>query len=151
MKFEKEHVISEYGDEQAVEDGFLVAVSKRDRVTNTVFALFEHGVPLEAAPPSRCPVALLRWCGAKNTATRAVLMCAGLIEQWRDRAHEEDRKDDRRIFSGFVLHTEDDPAQIRGFLPGIPHDLFPEKCTSAKVWFCPNELGGVTMMYPSDY
>lgn len=149
--FRPEDVIAEYGDEQALDDGVIVAVSGRDRVTNTAFAWIQEHVGCKSQPPNRWPVDLFPWCSAERdadragdlqvSARRAVAAVRGVIGTYQRQAHERDQ-------AGHMLELWADVRSdgVHGLVeqePDNPH--------ATRFWLVPNELGGITLMFPSDY
>jgi hypothetical protein len=59
--FGPDDVISTYTDRQAIEDGILVAINERDRVTRTVWEYLVTKQPGGSQPPSNWPVAMMGW------------------------------------------------------------------------------------------
>ena len=118
--------ISTYGDAQAVDDGALVAVSERDRVTCNAFGWMQDNIGNSDTPPNRWPVNLFPWCRAKDAGARAVAAAQGLIGEEANTA--------RRIYEGNIgggIHTWEHSGKT--------------------FWLIPNEVGGVTLMVPEDY
>ena len=111
-------VIYSYGDEQAVEDGVLVAVSKIDRVTIAVWAYLEDIVAeVEAEDEAEVP---------DDEPRRTAQDC---IDHFRERA----------------IKAWDNPSVGGGLFQ------FTAKEGDHTLWLIPNEVGGVTLMFPSDY
>ncbi len=138
-------VISTYTDAQAVEDGVLVKLWDADRCIRAVWEwLCEH---LEAdQTPEDWPLSLLACWEASTAAGRALAALGGLIYRYEQEAratHEENR--DGGILVLRVLL--DERGQIVGLRPGKP---CPEE-PSRRLWLLPNELGGLTVLFPEDY
>jgi hypothetical protein len=144
---EDTHVISKYTDEQACEDGTLVAVTPRDRVTSAVWGFVsEH---LGDTPPFGWPVGLLAWCAIRDDdpepgMRRALAATKGLIDVNRTEATRiyEDNIGGG-IWDGYIQQGADDV--ITGF------DRTDGPGGDRRVWLMPNELGGLTLMFPEDY
>ena len=144
-------VISSYSDAQAVDDGVLVAISKRDRVTRNLWGWTVDRVPDGAKPPNRWPVPMLDWFGAKDNATKARALWVGLIEQDRKRATEVYEQN-----IGGGIHTVEvftNPPDTTGTIESIggPNDAAALRQAHVSIWLMPNELGGITAMFPEDY
>jgi hypothetical protein len=122
--FEGAEVISTYTDAQAVEDGFLVAVGNGNRVTAAAWAWLEE-VAQEyggGSPPANWPVSLLLWFGGNV----ALALAVGLIEVNAAAA--------RRIYE-----------------ENIGGGIWNGEYLGKTVWLIPNELDGLTLMFPEDY
>ena len=158
---EPDEVISRYSDENALEDGVLVAVSKRDRVTVGVFAFLGEAAPEnDGPPPSRWSVPLLEWCRAKTADTKAAALANGFIEAHRGHAQRADEAGDFLVaylittngkLSGFAL---DETNRKLGRPRNTPREDPPESPAGdpwRKVWLVPNELHGLTLMFPDEY
>ncbi len=110
-------IISTYTDAQAVDDGVLVAVAAKDRVTRTVWEYLCSRVPLDNVAPDG--IDAKRHDYALFTSGRMV----------GNNALEARRVYEQNIGGGiFTL---------------IEH--------GRKFWIMPNELGGLTLMFPEDY
>lgn len=57
--FKPEDVISTYSDAQAVDDGVLVAVNAKDRVSRAAFEFLAAKTPMISRPPNKWPVDLM--------------------------------------------------------------------------------------------
>ena len=79
-------VISTYTDGDALEDGFLVPLNKRDRVTRALFDWLCSALPEGPKPPSNWPVEIMRWFGDKSPEMRAAALAGGLIGTFGRRA-----------------------------------------------------------------
>ena len=138
--------ISIYSDQDAVDDGVLVAINdKGDRVTSAVWHWLETAMETMKKPPSCWPVDLFTFCAAKNGATRALAMTRGIIDTNR---REALRVYNENIGGGiFVLwprvDVDDRPTVIEDFEPTDP--------LHKTLWFVPNENDGITLMFPEDY
>ena len=127
-------VIYSYTDDDAVSDGVLVALDKRDRVTRPVFDWLADNTPLGAKPPDGWPVEMLGWFGAIGTeaerGAKAAALAKGLIGLHGRKAREIYEKN----IGGGIWKADLAPS-------GAPRTL----------WLLPNELGGMTLMFPEDY
>jgi hypothetical protein len=131
-------VISTYGDEQSVEDGNIVAVGGNDRVTIACYAWIAASLPTEGSPPNGWPVELMGWC----TGDKSLAAVKGLIGSHSSQAR---RVWDENIGGGvYKLFADMRGAVIRG-LSGS------ETTDDVELWLIPNEVGGITLMFPSDY
>jgi len=121
-------VIYSYGDEQAVEDGILVAVSKIDRVTIAVWVWLEAQIAADhgGEVPDDEPLA---------TAT-------AWIAEYGKRAAEVWTEN----IGGGVFQLAYDSKAMRVILGDEADDEM-----SGSLWMIPNEVGGMTLMFPSDY
>lgn len=139
-------VISSYPDSQAVEDGILVPITQQDRVTRAAWEWMAD--KLGDSPPNCWPVELMGYIGAAKGAEgnddRALAASKGLIGQHRRQAT---KVWDENIGGGvykLVART------VNGAIMGITEGE-EDSGTFMKLWIIPNELGGVTLMFPSDY
>jgi hypothetical protein len=57
--------ISTYSDAEAVDDGVLVPITKKDRCTRPVFSFLAENTPMGAQPPDRWPVEMMGWFRAE--------------------------------------------------------------------------------------
>ena len=164
-----ENVISRYSDQNAVEDGILVAIGPKDRVTRTVWEYLAEKAPSGSKPPNCWPVEMMGWFQAEKISRqdahkllteygaergqeklnqiiadrKALALSKGLIGQHSRaavRIYEENT--DGGIFKIYGL------VDLQGKLFQLdaqPNGVF---CT---FWLLPNECGGVTLMFPEDY
>lgn len=148
--FTDEDVISSYTDEQAIDDGMLVTIGKRDRCTHNLFAALVRDLPKGAQPPDRWPVSLLEWFGAgdgeKGDNMRALAALKGMIGTHGPNAH---RIYEQNIDGGILtlwIDREGDGAII-----GLREQETDVQTVAVRVWLIPNEVGGLTAMFPEDY
>lgn len=168
-----DNVIYSYTSEQAAEDGVLVPVTKRDAVTRALWEYLVQKAPKTSQPPCAWPVEMMGWFkagkitrdaalkliaeyGATEAQARlermaadnkALALARGLIG--RDAATAK-RVYEQNIGGGIhkVIVAETD-AEIVGLIDWeIPAGA---KQRSRVIWMIPNELGGVTVMFPEDY
>jgi hypothetical protein len=138
--------ISTYSDNDAGEDGTLVAINAKDRVTRPVWDWLESTVDMKnPKPPSCWPVDLFGFFGAKKPADRALAMCRGIIENNRREAMRVyEQNIGGGIFTLWVLTHKGKGSKPLGISatqqPGEP----------MRLWFVPNGAG-LTMMFPEDY
>ena len=143
--FGKPISISIYTDQEAVDDGVLVAINdKGDRVTSAVWHWLETAMETMKKPPSCWPVDLFTFCAAKNGATRALAMTRGIIDTNRREALRVYNENiDGGIFTlCAACDTDDRPISI-----SKSNDTHGMK----RLWFIPNENDGITLMFPEDY
>ncbi len=137
-------VISEYTDEQAVDDGVLVDIGGGHRVTRPLFEFVSANIG--DTPPAGWPVALLgfvRGAGVGGSDHRALAALRGLADTHATQAtkvYEENI--DGGILEGFIQLGAGEV--ITGF------DLSDSPTGDTKIWFIPNGTG-ITAMFPSDY
>ncbi len=132
-------VISSYSDSQAVEDGILVAITGRDRVTVACWAWIRDNLPSEGSPPDRWPVDLMGWC----TGDKTLAATRGLIGSFDDMARRAwDAKDLLTLYVQTMVNS--------GTITGVFTDE-PDDDAHTRLWLIPNENGGVTLMFPEDY
>jgi hypothetical protein len=134
--WEDAEIVSRYTDSDAVEDGILVDLDRDGhRVTRALWEWAAAGIAerKEAgayAPPDRVPVDLMDWLAGNETRA----MFRGLIgTHWPRAAKVWEENLDGGIHS-LVLR-----------------DLVRPLGDTVTVWFVPNELGGITAMFPEDY
>ena len=137
---ENDNVISTYTDAQAIEDGVLVAVSKRDRVTGPLFSYLCEWAPLNFKPPSDWPVDMMLWFKAKTAQHKAAAMALGLFAVY---GHDARRIYEENIGGGIW----------KFYAGGRPIVAFEETeiAQGREIWMLPNEIGGLTLMFPEDY
>jgi len=145
-------VISRYTDEQAVDDGVLVKVGPRDRVTRAVWDFFVQHTPLGPQPPPTWPVDLRRWFGGQGTEaerdTKAAALAVGILAAHgaaARRVYEQNSgggiwKCRAVVRDGVLARLEVDAEQAR-----------PAGAGGTTLWLMPNELGGLTVLFPEDY
>ncbi len=137
--------ISTYTDGQAVEDGFLVAVTRRDRVTRPVFEYLVQAAPEGAKPPDRWPVDMMGWFRGKTKDDKALALAVGLINgrgQMARRVYEENTAGG--IWCAWAAEREDKLVALSEVEPS-------SDAGSRRLWLIPNEIGGMTLMFPEDY
>ena len=137
-------VIYSYTDEQAREDGVLVAVTEKDRVTVTLFNfLSEH---LVEGPPSRWPVDMMGYFRAKDGGDRALAATKGLIgTHGREARRIYEKNIGGGIWTATAVIAHDRIVSLE--IPAHESAL----ATDATIWLMPNELGGMTLMFRDDY
>lgn len=166
--FQPEDVISTYTDHEAIEDGVLVPISTRDRVTRSVWEWLVAKAPKGSKPPNCWPVDMMGWFRAGDVSptkaakliakhgleaqkkfelqvmyNKALAMSKGLIGTHRDQAQ---RTYDENFDGGiYKLYGWVDTAGVLFQLGTEPNGVF---CT---FWLLPNENQGITLMFPEDY
>jgi hypothetical protein len=100
-------VISEYTDQQALEDGVLVSVSGEGKVNRVTRAVFDHFTKPMGSSPATSQVTDITWL---QKAIRALLKVEPDQDAWR---------------TGTYVGKE--------------------------LWLIPNEVGGLTLLFPDDY
>lgn len=139
-------VISMYTDEQAQEDGILVPVGKDNRVTRTLWEFMAE--KLGDKPPNQWPVNLMGYVMAKDGHDRALAASGALLDTWD---HEARRIYDENIGGGiFTLWVDVTSEGIQGIYQERDRTK-DEREPMTRLWFIPNELGGMTLMFPEDY
>jgi hypothetical protein len=160
--------ISVYTTEQAVEDGFLVAVTPRDVATRSVWEWLKEKTPMDSKPPDCWPVDMMGWFRAGGISQKAA---AKLIAQHGLEAqakYEEQVRHDKALAlcrgligsnsrqaikaeeSGqiFEIYADENATTILG-IKSVPRE---DKHTPPYrvMYLRPNEVGGVTLMFPED-
>ena len=173
--FDSFEVISTYRDEQAVDDGLLVPVTKKDRVHRSVWEAFCTRAPKGAKPPNCWPVDLMGWfTSTKVSPTEALQLIAkygategqqklnqiitdrkvramslGIIRTYDKQAR---KVFDENIGGGILaLYAELEGTDFDG--AGILASLSAEErgVPALRLWLIPNDAGGVTLLFPEDY
>ena len=154
-------VLSVYTDGDAVDDGALVAVGDKNRVTRTLFEFLVER--LTEKPPNCWPVEMMGYFTANKQdepgLARALAATRALIDE---NATQAQRVYDENIGGGIWKGTvqlgieqpkgstksADGREVVTGFTEGGGDA---DTATDRVVWLMPNELGGLTLMFPSDY
>lgn len=150
--FEGAPIIFSYTDADAQEDGLLVAIDRKNRVTRAVFDFLTEAAPHGAKPPDRWPVDLFGWFRAKDNTeegrmAKAVALAKGLIGSHEPQAR---KVYDENIGGG--IWTAYAPLLKGELVALVPEaDAKPHEMMGKKLWLIPNELAGVTLMFPEDY
>src|SRR5258708_7375043 len=170
--FGPDDIISTYPDSQAIEDGILVAINPRDRVTRSVWEWLVEKQPKGSSPPGSWPGGMMGGVRAAAITKRESLamiakhgkeegqrkyelmvrdrkahaLSIGLIDQNRDRAKRTyDENTDGGIFN-LIVRIE--AGTIWGIIPATE---ISEGSGAVALWLLPNENGGITLLFPSDY
>jgi type I site-specific restriction-modification system R (restriction) subunit len=138
-------VISSYTDAEAVDDGVLVSINQRDRVTSAVWGWLNSTVDMKnAKPPSCWPVDMMEWFTAKKADERVHAMTSAIIDEKRKQAtrvYEENTEGG--IFQLWAkIGANEKPLSLE--------DTEPQGACK-RLWILPNENDGVTLMFPEDY
>ena len=165
--FSPEDVISTYTDAQACEDGILIALNPKDRVTRTVWEWMVEKAPKSAQPPNCWPVEMMGWFKAASIKKaeaqkliakhgkdaqrilerivadrKAAALSRGLIRTNRQQAT---RVYNENLNGGiFKAHALENNGHIES-LTEI------SSLVNTTLWLLPNENGGITLMFPEDY
>lgn len=133
--------ISTYTDKDAVEDGDLVAINQKDRVTRAVWNFLVEHAPKNHKPPAGWPVDLFGFFRAKTQDDKAKAMAEGVISTNRQQAER--------------VYNENIGGGIFTLNPALGADgtitRLEDQETTHKMWLIPNELGGISLIFPSDY
>jgi hypothetical protein len=165
-------VISTYSDGQAIEDGLLVAINQKDRVSRAVWEYLVSKTPKDHRPPANWPVDLMGWFQAEKISKVDALKM--IAELGRDQAQKKferliaDRK--ALALSKGIISTHDRQARrvYEENIDGGIYKLFAiesnnqlselsavgkpeESAWSSVLWLIPNENDGITLMFPEDY
>ena len=138
--------ISVYTDDQAVDDGTLVAINRKDRVTRPVFEYLAQATPEGAQPPSCWPVEMMGWFRAKTKDDKAIALAVGLIGghgQIARRIYEHNTGGG--IWTAWAVAKDGVLVQLSEIEPKLTgYEI-------RKLWLLPNGEGGMTLMFPEDY
>jgi hypothetical protein len=175
--FNELDVISTYTDAEAIEDGTVVAISKRDRVTRTVWECLVERAPAGSKPPNRWPVDMMGWFRAESISKaeaqrllaqhgaedgqakldriiadrKALALSRGIVSTHAaaaNRVYEENT--DGGIYKLYATVGESGKFESLETVT-----LTNGQATSCNLlppfWLLPNENGGITLMFPEDY
>jgi hypothetical protein len=164
--FKPEDVISVYSDKNAVEDGALVAINRRDRVTRPVWSYLWKHTPMTSQPPNRWPVDMMGWFRAGAIKKDEALKLIAKHGAEAQKKYEEEIRDKKAAaLAGGIISTHSQQARrvyegnIGGGIyclwavttSGVLSELSATETFGDKLWLIPNENGGVTLMFPEDY
>lgn len=165
--FQPEDVVSVYTDAQAVDDGCLVAINRRDRVTRSVWEYLARYTPTNSQPPDCWPVEMMGWFTAgKISKQDALKMIAEHGKDEAQRRFEKQIRDQKaKALAGGLIDRESRRARevyeqnIDGGIHAVYAKVADGKLKSLdtvpnggdKFWLIPNENGGTTLMFPEDY
>jgi hypothetical protein len=172
--FNDSDVISRYTDAQAVDDGILIAITPKDRVSIGVWSSFKEHAPKDSQPPSCWPVDLMGWFQATKISKteaqkliakygtdaqaefdkaikerKALAMARGIVgSHGRQAKRMFDENIDGGIYKLYaILSYPESDTFTELCMPQSPHSTF----SSVTLWLISNENGGVTLMLPEDY
>ncbi len=126
-------VVHTYTDGEAVEDGVLVAVSETDRVTRAAWEWLRERMGPAEQPPAEWVIDLGTWVAGSamvDAGQRADLRAASAARG--------------------VIGTNEAQAR-KVYEENIGGGIFTFEHSGMTFWLIPNELGGITMMFPEDY
>ncbi len=142
--FDGAEVISVYTDADAVDDGVLVDIGGDNRVTTALWEWLVKHTP--ETPPDRWPVDLMRFV----SGDRPLAMARGLILAHGDAARRiHEHNVGGGIWSELAIVRD---GEIVG-LATTPTETaaFKGDDLASAIWLLPNEVGGLTLMFPGDY
>lgn len=138
------NVVVSYTDQDAVTGGVLIPPNDVDRITIAVWNFMCARAP-ENAPyrwPFDSPTSEAMYPYLKRVESKVILLCRGITARYSLRAREiYENNEAGGIWYAALDHTDD---TILGLRPGATDGL-------SRLWLLPNELGGVTLMFPEDY
>ena len=162
-------VISSYSTADAVEDGVLVPITKHDLVTRTVWEWLVEHTPMDSQPPC-WPVEMMGWFRAGSVTqkealkyiakygkeaqekyerqvrdNKALALAKGLIgSNARQAMQAEERGDTLMLYA----QLRDVGAYVQKHIIASLGDKYTPNCQT--MYLRPNEVGGVTLMFPED-
>jgi len=165
--FSPEDVISTYTDAQACDDGVLIALNAKDRMTRTVWEWLAAKAPKTSRPPANWPVEMMTWFRAEKISRedaqqliakhgkdaqkvlnrimadrKAAALSRGLISANRSLAsHVYEHNVGGGIYK---VHALENSGHIES-LTEI------SSLVNTTLWLVPNENDGITLMFPEDY
>ena len=162
--------ISVYTAQQAAEDGVLVPVSPRDAVTRTAWEWIVEHTPMDAEPPSCWPVDMMGWFRAGSISKQDALKMIAKHGKEAQQKYEQQVRDNKTLALSRGLIARDSRAATRAEEAGqiftlyvrlkdigayvqqhIIASLDREPSPNCQTMYLrPNELGGVTLMFPED-
>ena len=157
--------ISIYTDNDAVEDGCLVAINAKDRVSRACWEWLAQSTPLGSKPPDCWPVELMGWFQAGNISQpEALKRIAKHGTEAQAKFEREVRDKKAKALASGLIGTHGTIARRvyennegGGIWAGwaVVRDgtllAFNESSGSQKLWLIPNEQNGLTLMFPEDY
>jgi len=168
-------VVSTYTDRQAIEDGILVAISEKDRVSRAVWEYLSSHCPKGAQPPNRWPVDLMGWFRAEKISKVEALELIAKFGREESQKKFEEMVGDRKALamSSALIRTHDRQARriYDENLDGGIYKLYSMETPDGRrilslaasaaeaevegsykvLWLIPNENGGITLLFPEDY
>lgn len=160
-------VISSYSSQQAVEDGVLVAVTKQDAVTRSVLEFLLKHTPMGAQPPYNWPVDMMGWFRAGSINRKDALKMIAKHGKEAQAKYEEQVRHNKALalskgligkYERQAKQAEDQGSILKIFIeltPAEPVDILARvaDCKTGRtqtMYLRPNEIGGVTLMFPED-
>jgi hypothetical protein len=147
-----DNVIFSYSDREACEDGVLVKIGNRDRISRAAWDFLTGATPLKAEPPKNWPVEMLNWFksnGLENEMQirdrKALALAKGIIAK---EGREARRVWENNIDGGVYWFWAQLNAET---ISAFSRDAVMPLTGARKLWMIPNELGGVTLLFPEDY
>jgi hypothetical protein len=145
-------VISSYTSEQAVDDGVLVAVTTKDMVTRQVFDFLSRYAAGAEQPPDCWPIELMTWVRAAAMPREVALKLIAELGKDGAQAHFKKRIGDNRACSmakGLIDVNLRQAQKV--YDDNIGGGIWKHEALDRTFWLVPNELGGMTLMFPEDY
>jgi len=130
----------EYGDGQAVEDGVLARITIKDRATAAVWRMVQSAVEERPTDHGNTLAIIQSWIDANQERAHSVWdnnIDGGVLKLRKVPSTLEVEQTEMRLG-----YTEKDFRVIP-----VPVG----EARKDDMWLIPNELGGVTLMFPSDY
>jgi len=168
--FDEMEVISTYTDGQACEDGILVALNAKDRVSRALWEYLVEHAPKGPKPPACWPVDLMGWFQAEKISKVEALKL--IAEHGKDEAQKKferiiaDRKALAMASALIRTHTKQATRVYEENIGGGIYKLFASvdaqgtiqslgaldtDSKTVTLWLLPNENGGITLLFPEDY
>ena len=161
-------VIFKYTDRDAIEDGILVPVTVQDRVTRSVWEWLHEFTPMTAEPPSCWPVEMMGWFKAGAVTQKEALAMIAKHGKDAQQAYEKEIRDKKALALSLGLigkermratriYNNNEGGGILNIFADVDQAAKRILCLTerdaghVKMWLIPNELGGVTLMFPEDY
>jgi hypothetical protein len=150
--FDGVEVISSYSDSEAVEDGTLVAINPKDRVTRTVWEHLVQHAPKGSKPPDRWPVDMMTWFRAEAIKREDALKLIAEFGKEEAQKKFERMIADRKVLalSKGIVSTHTREAN-RVYEENVDGGIYKWTMFDKVAWLLPNENGGITLMFPEDY
>lgn len=147
-------VISTYTDAEAIADGNLIEINKKDRATRAVWDFMKGRLSLAIRRPGQVADPAPSLIGDDARAKLAFDMISGIVRDYGPpAAHVYNENLDGGIWKAKLIMLGDD---IIALAPWPASKDWPEetnniKLWSVSLWLMPNEIGGMTLMFPEDY
>lgn len=157
--------ISVYTDRDAVEDGVLVSVNERDRVSRACWEWLAQSTPLGSKPPNCWPVEMMGWFRAGDISPTEALKRIAKHGKEAQAKFEREVRDKKALALAIGLIGTHGPIARRIYENNEGGGIwagwavvqqgtivgFNENSGSQRLWLIPNEQGGLTLMFPEDY